>query len=546
MARRRRSRFSRWRDTLLMPVFAILNFVGYLFYRLRTVRLWRMMQRGLHFLFLPFLYLFGLLQYLGWNLGQFLFDWGRTRVAVAFLYGLPALTVGIGMVFVLVTGLWQAKAELVTDYRRAAARALQDENLEQAELFARKLAYLDHQEPAVQFGIAMLALKEEQLGRAQQIMERIAPREEPGFVPAHLWLARWYLEKPVATDERRRELVLLHLENAVEAEPDHADANLILGQLRLAQQETQQADDHLRRVVRQRPELGSSIGRLWFQQGDGKRGREYIVRAEQHLEREVQRRPEDLVVRSQLADTYGLLGKYSEAERLLLDGQRLATTDELRDKLKLSLGGLYAAWADAVRRSKPDSMVASLKLLERAVQYAPSHPAVLLVIRECSTLEGEEETKFEALLEQMLTSGEAPALVHLIIGTKAVERDDFEKALLHLEQAYRLEPGSGVILGNLAWTLATSDPPEYERALELVNGAIDKLKTNAELYETRGLILVKLGRHREAIPDLERALTEIKGRPRLHELLAEAYESVGEGKLAQRHRELARGAPSKS
>lgn len=543
---RRRPWWNRLSYVLQLPILMVLHVFGFVIYQIRSGRSLRFVRRTLRFLLMPVYYLLSFLQFLTWKLGEFAFDWGRTRSFSAFFLGIPATAVGGAAAFVLVAGIWQARGELVTNYTRAAAKALEAEDLDRAELYGRKLSYLDQADPAVQFGIGMLALEKEKPARAQQIMERLAPRDRAGFVPAHLWLAKWYLKHTAPDDTRRREWAVAHLERAVSEEPKNLEANLLLGQLRLSEGDFDGADELLNSAARQRPEIGASIARLWYKQGDAERGRQYVLDAKDQLIRQVELKPEDLVARSQLADAHALLGEFSEAERVLLGGQPAANTDELRSKLRESLGALYAMWANSVRRQQADParLATCLKLMERAVEYAPSHPAVMLVLRECAFVEGEEGAQFDELLEQMLARGEAPALVHLIIGTKAVSSEDLSKAVLHLEQAYRLEPDSAMVLANLAWTLANTSPPQYERALELANAALKKLEDHPELYETRGFVLLRLGRANEAVPDLERALTKIKGRSRLHEMLSEAYDALGETTLADRHRQLAIDAKS--
>jgi len=492
----------------------------------------------------------GLLRYSTSRFGQFLVAWGQTRAWSAFALGLPALAAGLASVLVLMTGLWQARGDLVVNYSRAANRALRDEDLERAELYRRKLANLNEMDPSVEYGIGLLALKNERFWRAQQIMERLAPRNATGYVPAHVWLARLYATRATPDNPEPRQWAMEHLERAIAEQPDHLDAHLMLAQLLVINDDVRGADEHMPVVANARPGMGVAIGRLLRQHGNEELAKAYVRRARDFLIGEMRLKPRDLSVRSLLADAHLLLAEFPEAEQILKDSQALATTDEIQDRLRTAFGGLYAVWARSVRGdgSNARNLVECLRYLETAVTYAPEHPAVLLVLRECAELDADEEsaTRLERLLEEMLARGESPGLVHLIIGTKAVEAGNAEKAAFHLEQAYQLQPGSAVVLANLSWTLANIDPPQYERALELINMAGEKLPNHPEVHETRGFILLKMGQPREALADLERALSQIKGRARLHEMLAEAYDAIGEASLAKRHQELAIDAAKRS
>ena len=89
--------------------------------------------------------------------------------------------------------------------------------------------------------------------------------------------------------------------------------------------------------------------------------------------------------------------------------------------------------------------------------------------------------------------------------------------------------------------LAHADPPQTERALQLIEAALQAIPNHPEYHETRGQILLQLGRPKDAIQDLELALKAIPVTRRggVHDGLARAYEALGDHDLAQRHRKLA-------
>ena len=93
-------------------------------------------------------------------------------------------------------------------------------------------------------------------------------------------------------------------------------------------------------------------------------------------------------------------------------------------------------------------------------------------------------------------------------------------------------------LNNLAYALSQREDADLPRALQLANAAVDTSEGNLYVLETRGQILLKMGRWKEAISDLEAALAEIELRPQVREALALAYDEVGRPELAARHRDL--------
>ena len=97
------------------------------------------------------------------------------------------------------------------------------------------------------------------------------------------------------------------------------------------------------------------------------------------------------------------------------------------------------------------------------------------------------------------------------------------------------------LMNNLAWCLAHANPPQNERALRLAQAAVAANVDNPEFLDTRGEILLRLGRWREAVADLERALPQARAKRRIHRSLATAYRELGQMELAESHRQLAAG-----
>ncbi len=146
-----------------------------------------------------------------------------------------------------------------------------------------------------------------------------------------------------------------------------------------------------------------------------------------------------------------------------------------------------------------------------------------------------EGKKARALLQEQLTNGSNIGLAHYVLGIYAYQEKNCEAARSHFEQARKSMPSHPALSNNLAWVLSQSDPPELERALEIINLAIDQQPTELQFRHTRGSILVKMARWQEAITDLELAL---KGSPHsdLHAMLAQAYEMSGNPMMAAAHK----------
>ena len=130
-------------------------------------------------------------------------------------------------------------------------------------------------------------------------------------------------------------------------------------------------------------------------------------------------------------------------------------------------------------------------------------------------------------------------LLHLMLGLDAYRHEQPEAARIHLERAYQLSPEAPPISNNLAFLLMNGPTPDLERALALVDAAWQRTPQQPHFHETRGQILVKLGRYREALNDLETAQRGIPASGPMHLALATTYEKLGMETLAKEHRRLA-------
>ena len=230
-----------------------------------------------------------------------------------------------------------------------------------------------------------------------------------------------------------------------------------------------------------------------------------------------------------------LLGNHAEAVRILRPGLDSKEPKPFREALVF----VYLAWYDAVPEAEDGKR---LDLLNVALAYGPNHPRVLTLLAELSSREWDRAGDARAALQKALTQGTAPATVHCILGTRALQKGDVEQAKLHLELAYQSNPQLPIVLNNLACMIVRAEKPDLPRALQLAEAA-RRLSNNPEITDTIGSILARMGKRREAVTELEVALRAFPNRTRLHTQLAELYEQLGDAELAKLHRGLAAKGP---
>ena len=136
-----------------------------------------------------------------------------------------------------------------------------------------------------------------------------------------------------------------------------------------------------------------------------------------------------------------------------------------------------------------------------------------------------------ALLESGIDTYPDSVQLRLRLALLQQSEGENEKAKANYEQVLDSMPENTVVLNNLAWLYhETGD----ERAVTIARKAYDLAPQNAAIADTYGWIMLKAGNHEESLPILEKAhqLQPESEEIALH--LAEAYRAAGKNADAQR------------
>src|SRR5262249_17918096 len=123
----------------------------------------------------------------------------------------------------------------------------------------------------------------------------------------------------------------------------------------------------------------------------------------------------------------------------------------------------------------------------------------------------------------------------------AWQRGNADLAQKHFALSYNTAPHMPDVANNMAMILAIGKKPDLPRALAIIQSVVEKFPENPTFRDTRGQVLVKLGRCQEGVIDLEYALPKLISKARTHAALAQAYSSLGAQTLASQHQQLAKG-----
>ena len=194
------------------------------------------------------------------------------------------------------------------------------------------------------------------------------------------------------------------------------------------------------------------------------------------------------------------------------------------------------AWAQRC----PGDPLKQLRLYQQSLTHDPENEnawaALVRLAQGGST--GAEPAR--AYLHSFQVSDAPPAMLYAALGSDAWNRGEAGKARECLSKAHQLDPEVPDVVNNLAWVLATSNPKDLPRALELINQAIAQSPKNASYRDTRGCILAEMGRWKDALLDLETALAAFPKKQDIHVRLAEVYRQLGMKTMAEEHHRLAR------
>jgi tetratricopeptide (TPR) repeat protein len=190
---------------------------------------------------------------------------------------------------------------------------------------------------------------------------------------------------------------------------------------------------------------------------------------------------------------------------------------------------------DMIESRKGQEMKVKLGLLNAAITADPTNPRIGDDIMYLKAAGVTVDKNMIAHLREILASGGATAITHLLLGNSYFDQKDrkIDKAINHWQLAMGQDPNMVLALNNLAVAMSYLDPPKIDEGLKLIDRAIELTNGNAEFYDSRGEILDRAGRYEEAIVDFEKALVRDPYRLATREKLYQSYKSAGLEDLAE-------------
>ncbi len=370
--------------------------------------------------------------------------------------------------------------------------------------------------------------------RAMALIDQLAPDDRAGFAPAHVWQTRrlWYGPNHTPAEIRAGEE---HLLRALQDSPHASEPSALLGQFYLAAGRAEKAIPYLEDAASEQPEMLLPLARAERVLDKRIRVHDRAREARALFKSRAEADLDDHNSRLLWVEAELILENFPDAADAL-QREAILKTD---DRYPRALAQVYLAWSDSLGREDRSKLAERLALLERGLTHDPANMLLLGRFSDLIRTGGTAGDSARAALQALVARGAATGPVRYALGLDAWEHGRAAEAQLHWEEACRLSPQMPAFVNNLAWVLATGPKADLPRALDTINPVIARWPGERRFSGTRGQILARMGRWKEALPDLEMALTVNPDDPELHRTLAETYEHLDAPGMAAEHRKRA-------
>jgi tetratricopeptide (TPR) repeat protein len=422
------------------------------------------------------------------------------------------------------------------DERRTTYRsALQEE-----EIYLKKLASLNTEEPEYMFRLAKIAFELGNPEKGNAIMRRLAPVDSPGYVDAHIFLAQGILARKVQNLEDLKlgvNQALNHLDQALIREPENVRAISIKAKLYQSTGQIAEARTQYERLFQFEPRVYSNLCDLNKSQQMADKNPDVLQNAVVRFDRQLTEGnlglDKRINVLSYMVDCYLRLSDFSAAEALV---DRTLQTYPDNASVKIWANRLLSISQFGRYHSIPGL---NDNVLEKKIAYIAKsyelYPSNTKVLRELARLSGGRPKVRDAVIKIYDPSDDinAPAVVDNELGIAAMAKSEYDAALRHLARAVKKSPRNPEFLNNLAFANLEREEPNPERALKLIDQALRYIPPRSELdkfrsnfQDTKGSALMMLGQYNLAIGEFLKAATARPDNLEIARALRDCYKAT--------------------
>lgn len=478
--------------------------------------------------------------------------------AVAF----AAAAVWISMGYGVVAGTPSSESILKRARVEIAANKLDEARI----ILERHLSERSEDEEVLhQYSAVLIALNQADRGLA--ILRKLAPDNAVGHVGSQVALCQLALRQPQITYADLKNIES-RLNRVLSEHRDHSETMMTMVEMHLryasfTQNLTERAgrlrgaaDLLTKLAAERRPWLGQRLGAIFMLLKDDASANRWYAAASQHYKIQAETNVDDHLSRVSWAQAEYSQRHYEPAFRILEQGLATALTgvkpfpnetsednDKRRQRIiqdyRILMADVRAGQVEDLKVKSPDNLKERVARISEGLDFNPRNQILLQNLVELSQSQGPQAQEMASKLKELQVKGDNNSALHFVLGVNAFLKNQSDQAKFHFERAFEIDPAAPYIANNLAYLVADSKTPDLKRARSLIDAAIEKQGDNIEFYDTRGMIRIKQGEYKDGIKDLER-VNQLKGSNLArHQLLAQAYDQIGDKETAALHRKEA-------
>jgi len=405
----------------------------------------------------------------------------------------------------------------------------------QAMICFERILQMEGNNKRARYFVASQYGRQGDIQRAREVMQSLAPEDGRGYPMAHLWLGLDAAERMQGGEEGLEGPAMHHL--AIAAEEDRAPSEVLwIYSLLLAKRGDRAATiDWLQRLVRTDPIFLVEAAQLAKSIGSESLSSDFATRAYNFHQKRIEERGEsegDWIAMAQAL----VLQEKGEQATSLLAGVLQRNQIQQQQLVRRYLSGLLLRRYEASNRNGKNLAAADFGLLQASLNIDPMNPSLNESLERLRGAPELMEESAEQAVADMLATGGANTIAHLLLAQRAMQSNRPDVARKHLEIAHQLSPLSLVVRFQLAANLLQHDLSQSDRAYGLLEEFESIRPRDSFLQQCIGDLDRLSGRLDKATQRWERAIELDSESLPLLERLELAYQSLGDSQKVEQVR----------
>ncbi|MCU0712400.1 MAG: hypothetical protein MUC43_10090 [Pirellula sp.] len=475
-------------------------------------------------------------------------DWKKISIIIPpfiLLFCLGSLVLaGKLMQSTTLMGWYQSQAVKIIDEIVAARNESKEPTAEQmakADLMLSRILQLGEGDLPSRFYVAQQNIAIGRMDVARGIVSQIAPDNRPGLAEAHEWMAKDIISRATRGEQVSPAILRHHLQNSLEKLELNFEPALYEIYASMLD-----SDKRFSEAARMLAKAGSIDPIYHLKMVD------YLVKKK--LTNQAKGSADELVAKSEASIADPKSKPEDVARDVILAAQAYSMTDRIDESIKflekhqpsdINVADWRRTYSENFRMKFRKSLVRSnnqmqvnLNFLNVAIKADPTNIAVqseLQILNEIGIASTPEQRK--ALVNLIAQQGSS-LVPKIVLAESALVEGRFDEAITYYELVLAEVPEFTIGLNNMAALLAKKNPPNFEKARELIDKAIAMSPNIAEIRDTKGDIEVQTSNNDLAATEYLKALELAPARLTTREKLIKLYESIGNEPEATKQREI--------